>query len=699
MPDNKKTNGQLFDETQLPTASGNYWTAWAASITCGGLIVMVFDDLVDHTVLYGWYTVLVALITVRLIVGVHYLKPSAPSRNRRWRNLYLVLVTMVGITWGAGNILLFIDDEPTYQLFLLAISMGIVSVSVALHTSVAFLLFTQPVIIPIAVKLLIHGTFINYTLTALTVIYNIVLILTALNFSRIDKSLRLAKQEAEKANNAKSEFLANISHEIRTPLNAIIGTGHLLKMTPHTPAQETYLKTLMASSTSLLALVNNILDLSRIEAGKQVRSCSAFNLHNILQDVQSIFIVEARNKGLQLEISSRIAKDTCLYGDRLLVNQILSNLVANAIKFTQSGRITITADAISNHPGTLQISLKVSDSGDGISPEQQQRIFDSFSQADNSHTRHHGGAGLGLTISKHLAEGIGGQLTLESTPGKGSTFTFSAEFQLAESTAVASASPANLEIDDTELADIDILLVEDDPINQQIAIGLLEAAGGNVDVADNAPTALSILARHQPDIVLMDIQMPGMDGYEATRKIHDIPGMSKLPVIAMSAHAFTDAHKKAEAAGMNDFVTKPIDPRQLIATIRKWVRPGTVKAEKRPSITPPISAATETRQTLQAVTDSLGQQVSRKLFASTADTLPRRLEELSTDLLNEEWESAARHAHQLKGLMFIFGNSRIKALLEQIENIPEHDMNTIEALHDLRQEMNRALVLIHEKCC
>lgn len=394
------------------------------------------------------------------------------------------------------------------------------------------------------------------------------------SLDRLVTELQSMILKTRQASRIKSEFLANMSHEIRTPINAIIGMAHLTLREPDmTEKQRDYLEKIQTAARSLLGVINDILDISKIEAGKLTLERTSFDISVLLRDVCSIHQLNAEAKGLNLVCNVSPDMPQHLMGDPFRLGQVVNNLVSNAIKFTAVGGVSVSCALIDKSDEAATFELEVSDTGIGMTQESVDKLFQPFTQADSSITRQYGGTGLGLAITSSIVSLMGGVLDVESEPGKGTVFTVMLRLDEDVAPDIFEQAQASGEVDfeTLEIGDKVILIAEDNEINQMILNELLEPTGATVILAGNGSEAVDAVRREHVDLVLMDMQMPIMDGLQATRTIRSFANAEDLPIIAVSANAMKEDKEEGFASGMNDYITKPIELRQLYDVLKTWL--------------------------------------------------------------------------------------------------------------------------------
>ncbi len=503
---------------------------------------------------------------------------------------------------------------------------------------------------------------------------------------RAEAALLRAKEQAEAATETKSMFLANMSHEIRTPMNAIIGMAHLCLRTELSVKQRDYVQKIHHAGVSLLGIINDILDFSKIEAGKLEMETIGFTLDEVLGAVSTMVDPKAHDKGLELLFHAPGDVPQRLVGDPLRLGQILINLLSNAIKFTEHGQISVAVRLLEQRGNRVRLRFEVRDTGIGMSPGQSARLFQAFTQADGSITRKYGGTGLGLTICKRLVELMGGAIGVESVPGAGSIFTFTARFGLGEMALSAPPVVAGAREESGErrfrLDGARILLAEDNDVNQQIAVELLHGAGAWVTVANDGreavEQALASLNGEPYDLILMDLQMPRMDGYQATRRLRADDRFRKLPIIAMTAHALVEEKQRCLDTGMNDHIAKPIEPEAMFRILLRWIGCKARGLEVAPLLPATGTASTAGEEIALPVVTGLDtasglrrsggkSRLYRELLGNYLDGQGNALARIRAALAASDRETAERLAHTLKGVSATIGAEAVQAPATALE--------------------------------
>jgi signal transduction histidine kinase/CheY-like chemotaxis protein/HPt (histidine-containing phosphotransfer) domain-containing protein len=600
--DTLKNNAELILKEQVKLLYANALAANYSVIAIAFICTIVLWQKIDHQPLITWFIILSLGALIRVRLAYFFKRYSYKYSTKQFANWYAIATLFVGCSWGLFSQFLLYANDPLIYSFIAILTVGVITVSVPVLAimRLPFFAYILPPTLALIITLLIIGNQSAQLLAMCIVIYTLLIAVTGNNLHKrllsslkleinnkelinhlideidqkhdVQKDLVLAKEAAERMSLSKSEFLANMSHEIRTPMNAIIGLSHIALQKEPPPAIGDYLDKIHTSGQHLLDIINNILDFSKIEAGKLEIERSRFTLEEVVHKLTTITTHAIQEKGLTLNIAIDPTLNVPLKGDPLRLSQVLINLTNNAIKFTTHGSINISAKPQQKSDGQLQLYFEVQDSGIGMTTTQQEKLFKAFQQAEISTSRTHGGTGLGLVISKQLTELMGGEIGISSTPGQGSTFWFTIDIEH-DNTPISNIAGNNCMVD---LSGRHILIVDDNKLNQQIAQELLHEKGIITEVANDGLEAIELVSCNHFDVVLMDVQMPILDGLEATRLIRISKPSSELPIIAMTANATKRERERCLSSGMDDFIAKPIQPKKINNLLAQWLQQKTV---------------------------------------------------------------------------------------------------------------------------
>ncbi len=695
--------------------------------TASVVIYLCLKSVIPILPLFLWATLMVLLSGIRFLLCYLFAKrDQSPEAQKNFTRLYIVVTAILGLAWSLLALLPNAFGNIYSQSYIIIIMMGLlfIAVNVLAMNRLAQILYCIPFPFVIFCLLLAFPGPFSLQFAALTVVFLVFMIwlgkeqheslVKRLNVQftneQLISQLELAIERETIANRAKSEFLANMSHEIRTPMNGVLGMIELLQDSDLSNVQRRFADNIQGSGEILLSIINDILDFSKIEAGKLELESIPFDLESLIKGVEQMLARDAQDKGLNFAVI--IPPETChnLKGDPTRIQQVLTNLIANAIKFTKNGEVAIRVitSKVGSHHVTLLISVQ--DTGIGITPEVRSQLFKPFSQADGSTTRKYGGTGLGLAISNELVSRMGGVLDCESKPGKGSKFFFTIPLEVVSETEKMTPLPEfvtssiGIDEDGIQLAQIHALVAEDNETNQEVVFAMLQKIDCEVTLVSNGQEAVDILTEKSFDLIFMDCQMPVMDGYQATAEIRrreKKEGLNNhIHIIALTANVVEGDREKCLSAGMDDYLGKPFKQDDIVGVLSRWSHGSVSEVQRDESASKKeINSSAVDQRVLSALRELQmpgKPDILKRIISAYLSSSEPLIAELRKALVVNNLEVLQKSAHSLKSSSANVGAIELSGICKKLEmdcrsNSLEDGQDLVAAIESEFLQVKRAL--------